>query len=124
MIYLNLIKRVIEKTTDCVQEQIGLFYSQINTTFIHTYILPDPTNDYLSNTPLALANKLNERVSEIQAFITRLADGDLLQVQEVPENIPEWGSRPAWVDADTGSMSFTVSLHFRTNLIYSLQSLG
>jgi hypothetical protein len=57
---------------------------------------------------LSLVENLNERRDEIQVFVTRLADGDLLQIQELPDDIPVFKSRPLFVTATTDTIFFEV----------------
>jgi len=108
--------RLMEKTSDCVQTQDSIFYNTPNTTFLHVYVLPDPTSENDLNTPLKLVQNLNERRDEIQAFVPRLAEGDLLQIQElqndVPlqDDVPRFKSRATFAYATTDALFFTVTL--------------
>lgn len=101
--------RLKPKTTDCAQTQDSLFYNTPNTTYLHIYVLPDPISENNLNTPLTLVENLNQRRTEIQAFVPRLADGDLLQIQELPDDIPAFKSRPSFVQATTDTLFFSAS---------------
>lgn len=102
--------RLIERTSDCAQTQDALFYNAANTTYFHVYLLPDPTNENNYNTPLLLVNNLNSRTTEIQQFIPRLADGDLLQMDELDEDIPTFIVRPSFTTSLYTYISISVSL--------------
>jgi hypothetical protein len=101
--------RLKHKTTDCAQTQDSLFYNTPNTTYLHIFVLPDPISENNLNTPLTLVENLNQRRSEIQVFVPRLADGDLLQIQELPDDIPAFKSRPGFVQATTDTLYFSGS---------------
>jgi hypothetical protein len=76
---------------------------------MHLYVLPDPTSENSLNSPLNLVQNLNLRRDEIQVFVPRLAQGDLLGIQELPDNIPSFQNRPTFLGATISSLSFEVN---------------
>ena len=106
--YLLMTRSVVQKTTDCVQTQDKLYYNTPNTTFLHLYVFPDPTSENSLNSPLSLVQNLNLRRDEIQVFVPRLAQGDLLGIQELQDNIPSFQTRPYYVASTIESLTFTV----------------
>jgi len=99
--------RLVERSSDCVQTATSAIFNTPNTTFLHLYVLPEPTNENDKSSPLRLVQNLNSRRDEIEAFVPRLADGDLLQIQELPDAIPTFVGRPDIGDATTDSLTLT-----------------
>ena len=101
--------RVVQRTSNCTQTRDSLSYNTANTTYLHLYVLPDPTSENDNNAPINLVRNLNTRTTEIKAFISRLADGDLLQMQEVPYNIPGFAVRPVYTSSTYTTITTTVN---------------
>lgn len=101
--------RLIERTSDCYNTRDSLYFNAPNSSYFHLYLLPDPTNENDDSAPINLVNNLNTRTDEIKEFVPRLADGDLLQTQELVEDIPEFitGS-PSYVSNEYYSLTMSV----------------
>lgn len=110
--------RLVEKTTDCVQSQDSASSLAPNTTNFNLFILPDPTNENLDNTPVKLARNLNGRTDEIREFVPRLASGDLTGIKELvaEQDVPTFTVRPKYSKSDYEFI--TISVFFYLNLPY------
>ena len=98
----------MQRLSDCIQTQDSLFYNAPGNTYLHIYLLADPTNENPSSTPIKLVLNLNVRRNEIQSFIPRLADGDFLQMGELLLNIPSWVINPSFITSSTDTISISV----------------
>jgi len=100
--------RLVERTSDCYQTRDSLYFNAPNSSYFHLYLIPDPTNENDNSAPISLVRNLNTRTDEIKEFVPRLADGDLLQIQELVDAIPDFTVRPSYVSNEYYSLTMSV----------------
>jgi hypothetical protein len=82
--------------------------------------MPDPSNEFEYNTPIILAETLNNRRLEIQEkIIPRLDPESFVTIKELPLEIPAFDVLPSLIENTTVAISLNSSFTFCGN-VYSI----
>ena len=83
--------------------------SESGKTFIKYYLTPDLYEEDSELAPIKLVRNLNKKKEDIKKFIPKLADGDLLLMEEITKKEPYYTIRPYAVAQNYTSIAFNTT---------------